>query len=140
MLFMDEFHYKRKIGQNTDPDEKVVFGFKNKKIFDKVMQYADYELLRKEFNLNLLGENENANFDFKIKTFNGACSFVNQLSDLYDEKNFRQLTPGLASLLEQSIEILRININFQPWVSRTLENAEYLRDNTDRIILMPNKL
>lgn len=139
-LSQDGFHYKRKIGQNTDPDEKVVFGFKNKKIFDKVMQYADYELLRKEFNLNLIGESENENFDFKIKSFKGACSFVNQLSDLYDEKNFRQLTPGLVSLLEQSIEILKTNINLYPWVSRTLDNAEYLRDNTDRIVLMPNRL
>ena len=134
-LSEDGFHYKRVIANNQDVTEKVVFGFKNKELFDEAMENADYEMLRNEFNLKDLNESENP---FVIKSFKAACSFINQLSDMYDEKNLCQLPPGLSSMLDQSIIILKDNLNTASWVNKTLEDAEYLRDNISTITCVSN--
>lgn len=136
-LSEDGFHYKRVIANNPDVTEKVVFGFRNKELFDEAMKIADYEMLRNEFNLKDLNESENP---FSIKSFKAACSFVNQLSDMYDEQNLCQLPPGLSSMLDQSIDILKDNLDTAAWVSKTLEDAEYLRDNISTITYISNTL
>lgn len=136
-LSEDGFHYKRIIANNPETSEKVVYGFKNKELFDEAMKNADYEMLREKFNLTDISESEN---QFRIKSFKGACSFVNQLSDMYDEENLCQLPPGLSSMLDQSIDILKDNLNTASWVSKTLEDAEYLRENISTITCVPNTL
>ena len=62
------------------------------------------------------------------KEFLSAVSFVDQLSDLYDEEGFRELTPSLSEYLDSSIETPRKYKDYKPWVERTLENAENLRE------------
>lgn len=109
----------------------------NKELFDEAMKIADYEMLRNEFNLKDLNESENP---FIIKSFKAACSFVNQLSDMYDEQNLCQLPPGLLSMLDQSIDILKDNLDTASWVNKTLEDAEYLRDNISTITYVSNTL
>ena len=78
--------------------------------------------------------------EVKIQTFEGACSFVDQLSDLYDENDWRQLTPGLAAMLNQSIDILKRNLNKAKWVQMTLDNAEYLKENMPEITFFKSSL
>ena len=124
-LLDDGFHYRRKIGGNDDSTEKVIYGFPNEEIAKKAMSIANYEAERQVFNMNLVNEsNENGKLSFE-----GACSFVNQLSDIYDEHGWRQLTPGLSSLLDQSIEVLKQNLDRAKWVKMTLDDAEYLKEH-----------
>lgn len=134
----DGFHYKRKIGTNDDPTEKVIFGFKDQHFAELVMKNADYEMERHKFNMKLVESDGISPFDKKDISFEGACSFVNQLSDLYDEENWRQLTPGLSSLLSTSIHILENNLDRAKWVKVTLDDARYLKDHMSEITFIKN--
>lgn len=98
------------------------------------MDIADYESHRQMFNMSLIKESDD--IDSKISetlSFDGACSFVNQLSDLYDEEQLDQLTPGLSSLLDASIKVLHANLNNAKWVKMTLDNAKFLRNHISEI-------
>lgn len=132
----DGFHYRRKIGDNDDPTEKVIYGFPNEDVARKAMSIADYEAKRSTLNMNLVNE---SNEDGQL-SFDGACSYVNQLSDLYDERGWRQLTPGLSSLLDQSIEVLKQNVDKAKWVKMTLSDAEYLKDHMPKITFFKDKI
>lgn len=66
-------------------------------------------------------------------TFEGACSYVTQLSDLYDECKWDQLTPGLSALLDQSIEVIRKNVGKAKWVQMTLDEALWLKEHMPEI-------
>lgn len=135
-LMNDGFHYKRKIGNNDDPTEKVIYGFPDQEIANKAMSIADYEAKRQALNMNLVKES----IDDIDLTFDGACSFVNQLSDLYDEEQWRQLTPGLSSLLDKSIDVIKQNVDKAKWVKITLDDAEYLREHMPQITFFRNTL
>ena len=143
-LMNDGFHYYRIIGDNDDESVKIIFGFPNEETAEKAFALADYEAKRKSFNMNTINDssndvNENESNDGPT-TFKGACSFVNQLSDLYDEEGWRQLTPGLSSMLNTSIEILKNNIDKAEWVKMTLDDAMYLREHMPGITLIKNTL
>lgn len=122
-LSTDGFHYERIIGTSIDPVKKVIFGFKSKEIANKVMQSADYETRKDLFNTDLL-KNES---DSSRSDLDCAASFVNQLSDLYDEENLTQLTPGLSAEFDDSIEVLKAHVGEAEWISTTLELANYMR-------------
>lgn len=142
-LSEDGFHYKRKIANNDDATEKVIYGFKDKETADKVLALSAYEMARREFNeksiLNGISS-LNESFIGKKLSFKGACSFVNQLSDMYDEEGIRQLPPQLSAVLDQSIEVLEDNINYAKWVQTTLDDAKYLRSHISSIELIANRL
>lgn len=129
-LDKDGFHFKRIIGQseNEEPDRKVIFGFKDSKIAAEVLSQSDYEIRRSYFNNEILKENGSEPADFHY-----AVSFVDQLSDLYDEEGFRDLTPGLADDLDSSIKILEKYKNHKDWVKNTLDNALNLKELMPRI-------
>lgn len=142
-LSNDGFHYKRKIANRDDSTEKVIYGFKDKATADKVLALSAYEMARHEFNEQSILNNIssiNESFIGKDLSFEGACSFVNQLSDMYDEEGIRQLPPTLSAVLDQSIEILKSNVNRAKWVKMTLSDAEYLRQNISTIELFVNRL
>lgn len=134
LLSNDGFHYKRKIGNNGTATEKVIYGFKDAATMKKAMDTADYESRRQMFNMSLIKESDDSNNEIpEALSFDGACSFVNQLSDLYDEEQLDQLTPGLSSLLDTSIKVLHANINNAKWVKMTLDNAKFLRSHISEI-------
>lgn len=135
-LSMDGFHYKRKIGENTTTTEKVIYGFPNQEIANRALSTTDYEVNRHEFNAQALAETDDK---FLPGSFKGACSFVDQLSDLYDEQGWDQLTPGLSAMLDKSINILKQNTDKGTWVSQYIDNAEYLRENMPEITFVKNK-
>jgi len=135
-LMPDGFHYKRVIGASENNTEKVIFGFKNREIAEKVTSSVNYEVRRAEFNTSSLGESREENKPNELKY---ASSFVNQLSDLYDEENLVQLTPGLSSELDDSIEILNKHKNDADWVLRTLDLAKYLRSNVSTVTFFTSK-
>ena len=127
-LLPDGFHYLRIIGQpGTDQDsqfdQKVIFGFKNRELADEVMSKVEYELKRKEFNQDVMTETGNDSSDLRY-----ATSFINQLSDLYDEEGFRTLTPGLSGELDLAIDTLRKHKDEKDWIDDTLRNALSLRE------------
>ena len=136
-LSKDGFHYKRKIGKNSEATEKVVYGFPSQDIADKAMASANYEIERHKLNMQLINEDEDGK---KELSFDGACSFVDQLSDLYDDEGWRQLTPGLSALLDQSIEVIKKNTKQENWIQMTLDNALYLREHMDEISFVKNTL
>lgn len=141
-LSEDGFHYKRKIAGNDDATEKVIYGFKDREVANRVMAMSAYEMARREFNeKSILGETPlNESFIGKDLSFKGACSFVNQLSDMYDEEGIRQLPPQLSAVLDQSIGVLKDNIGYAKWVQTTLADAEYLRQHISSVELIPNRL
>lgn len=57
-----------------------------------------------------------------------AASFINQLSDLYDEDGFRELTPGLSAELDTAMETLDKYKHQESWVKYTLATAHSLRE------------
>ena len=134
-LSMDGFHYKRKIGSNNDTIEKVVYGFPNQDIANKAMASADYEIKRHKLNMQAINEDASQQL-----SFDGACSFIDQLSDLYDEENWRQLTPGLSAMLDASIDVIENANNREKWVQMTLNNAKYLREHMPKITFIKNDL
>lgn len=77
-LSPDGFHYERHIGGNDDNTEKVIFGFRNKEIADKVKADAEYEYYRRMFNFNTVNGKklDEANANDKDVSFEYACSFV----------------------------------------------------------------
>ena len=135
-LSKDGFHYKRKIGKNTEATEKVVYGFPSQDVADKAMASANYEIERHKLNMQLVNEDE----QHESLSFDGACSFVDQLSDLYDDEGWRQLTPGLSSLLDKSIEVIKQNIGSENWIQMTLDNAVYLKEHMPEITFVKNTL
>ena len=62
------------------------------------------------------------------------------MSDLYDDEGWRQLTPGLSALLDQSIEVIKKNATQENWIQMTLDNALYLREHMDEISFVKNTL
>ena len=88
--------------------------------------------------MNLINEDRSVNN--KQLSFDGACSFVDQLSDLYDEEGWRQLTPGLLVLLDTSIEVIKNNVGSEKWIQMTLDNALYLREHMHEIEFVKNTL
>ena len=136
-LSKDGFHYKRKIGANNEATEKVVYGFPNQDVANRAMASANYEIERHKLNMQLINEVESSK---KELSFDGACSFVDQLSDLYDDEGWRQLTPGLSTLLDQSIEVIKNNAEQEKWIQMTLDNALYLREHMDEISFVKNEL
>lgn len=136
-LMPDGFHYKRMIGTSDNNVEKVIFGFKNREIAEKVTADVNYEMRKTEFNIASIGEGQE---DDKPNELKYASSFVNQLSDLYDEENMVQLTPGLSSELDASIEILNKYQNDAAWISRTLDLARYLRSNVSTVTFFTSKI
>ena len=136
-LSKDGFHYKRKIGKNNEATEKVVYGFPSQDVADRAMASANYEIERHKLNMQLINEDEDGK---KELSFDGACSFVDQLSDLYDDKGWRQLTPWLSALLDHSIEVIKKNTKQENWIQMTLDNALYLREHMDEILFVKNTL
>lgn len=136
-LSKDGFHYKRKIGANESATEKVVYGFPNQDIADRAMASANYEIERHKLNMRLINEDETCKREL---SFDGACSFVDQLSDLYDDEGWRQLTPGLSVLLDKAIEVIKKNSEQENWIQMTLDNAIYLREHMDEIKFVKNTL
>ena len=136
-LSRDGFHYKRKIGKSNEAIEKIVYGFPNQDIADRALASANYEIERHKLNMQLINEDE---YGKKDLSFDGACSFVDQLSDLYDDEGWRQLTPGLSVLLDKSIEVIKKNNSHENWVQMTLDNALYLREHMDEIEFVKNTL
>lgn len=134
-LSNDGFHYKRKIGSNNEATEKVIYGFPNQEIADKAMASADYEIERHKLNMQMINENKSSQL-----SFDGACSFIDQLSDLYDEEDWRQLTPGLSAMLDASIDIIEKSENRENWVKMTLDNAKYLKEHMPKITFVKNDL
>ena len=124
-LDADGFYYKRIIGQseNEEPDRKVIFGFRDAKITAEVIGNVDYEIRRNYFNNDLLKESGD-----ELKDFHYAVSFVDQLSDLYDEEGLRDLTPGLAKDLDLAIKTLEKYKHHKDWVQYTLDNALNLKE------------
>ena len=133
----DGFHYKRKIGKNSEATEKVVYGFPSQDVADRAMASANYEIERHKLNMQLINEDEPSKREL---SFDGACSFVDQLSDLYDDEGWRQLTPGLSAMLDQSIEVIKKNAEQEKWIQMTLDNALYLREHMDEISFVKNTL
>lgn len=129
-LLDDGFHYRRKIGANSNATEKVIYGFPDQDTANKAMNAAEYESKRTTLNMDLINRKQDLDEaeDGKL-SFEGACSYVNQLSDLYDEQGWDQLTPGLSALLDQSIEVIKDNVNKEKWVKMTLDEALWLREN-----------
>lgn len=137
-LSKDGFHYKRKIGKNNEATEKIVYGFPSQDVADRAMASANYEIERHKLNMQLINEDETGKRG--DLSFDGACSFVDQLSDLYDDEEWRQLTPGLSALLDQSIEVIKKNNKQENWIRMTLDNALYLREHMDEIKFVKNTL
>lgn len=77
---------------------------------------------------NLANESEDSPL-----TFEGACSYVTQLSDLYGECKWDQITSRLSKLLDQSIEVIRNNVGRAKWVQMTLDEAMWLREHMPEI-------
>jgi len=84
---------------------------------------VDYEIRRNYFNNDLLKESGD-----ELKDFHYAVSFVDQLSDLYDEEGLRDLTPGLAKDLDLAIKTLEKYKHHKDWVQYTLDNALNLKE------------
>ena len=62
-----------------------------------------------------------------------SVSFINQLSDLYDEEGFITLTPGISNELNNSIDILEKYKNLFDWINDILDNVYSLRKRMPKI-------
>lgn len=121
-LDQDGFHYYRSIGK-SEPLRKVIYGFRNQEYLNKVLKIIDYQEMRKKFNLSeSVLESKEYPEDLKY-----SSSFVNQLSDLFDEEEITELTPTLSAVLDSSINTLKRYIGKFDWVEKTYEFAKFLR-------------
>lgn len=64
-LSKDGFHYKRKIGKNSEATEKVVYGFPSQDVADRAMASANYEIKRHKLNMQLINEDEDGKKSFR---------------------------------------------------------------------------
>ena len=129
-LDQDGFHYYRSIGK-SEPLRKVIYGFRDQKTLDKVLKTIDYQEMRKKFNLSeSVLESEEYPKDLKY-----SSSFVNQLSDLFDEGEITELTPTLSAVLDSSIRTLKKHIGQFSWVEKTYEFAKFLKEDIPQMKL-----
>lgn len=120
----DGFHYSRIIGESKKEIEKVIFGFPSKEYMDKFIHDQKYLEERKMFNLSKkVLESRNTSDDLAY-----ASSFVEQLSDLTDEKRIIEMSPQLSAVLDESIEVLKKHIGEYDWVQDDYDTATYLRE------------
>ena len=87
--------------------------------------------MRKKFNLSeSVLESEEYPKDLKY-----SSSFVNQLSDLFDEGEITELTPTLSAVLDSSIRTLKKHIGQFSWVEKTYEFAKFLKEDIPQMKL-----
>lgn len=122
-LSVDGFHYKRKIGDQTEESEKVIFGFPNQATMDKVLAEVGYEEKRELFNLSKTIF-ESSKYPEELEQ---ASSFIIQLSDLYDENTLTELVPSLCADFDTAIQTMERYSSEYKWVADELDYAKELR-------------
>lgn len=126
LLSDDGDHYRIVAGENEEqpdePLEHMIFTFWEEQPEQTFLE-IEAEIRKDHFNAEAMEANGG-----DPKDLHRASSFVNQLSDLHDEKGWRELTPGLSDELGTAIQTLEKYKEYAPWVQYTLENALSLRE------------
>lgn len=123
-LLDDGVHFRRNMGNPGESEAKALFGFKDRQTAENFLSQMDCEIKQHEFNSEALHGSE-----VRPKDLGYAVSFVDQLTDLYDEEGFRDLTPGLSAELDASIETLEKHLTQRTWVKHALSSARFLRES-----------
>lgn len=76
----------------------------------------------------------------KQLSFEGAYSFIEQLHGLYSKEGWRQLTPKLMDLLDESIEVIAQNDKPSKHSCQLLEDAKFLKKHMYGITFIRNTL
>lgn len=117
----DGTHYIRKIGVDDTLYKKVIYGFRDKESYDKVMTeikgHTDFMN-----RINQLGQS----FVKYPRDVNKAIFIIENIYNLHYEDGFNELLPEWYELLSQSIDILK-NSNVQDGtIKQYIETSQHL--------------
>ena len=136
-LCEDGAHYKRFLSSSDiEPTQKIIFGFKDKAMMDKVMSSIDnYGQFKIDVNsaLNDLYEDEDVVSDDE-KSLEAASIFIQELDEKHDE-GFNEMLPSWKKQLKEAINRFlkekrkkSISINEKAYVDANLNTAKLLID------------
>lgn len=129
----DMVHYSRPIGSNNEMFEKMIYGFKSKEDFERILKYVDdYERFMKEVN-NITEACGNSKYSLK------QCYYIiDNIYRLHEEDGFQELLPTWHQALLDTLTILR-NCNTQTETTNDyIDYATYLLE--DMSVLTVNSL
>ena len=112
-LCEDGVHYKRKIGLGNEVFEKMIFGFRDEGILEKIKtEFEDYEDFRKEINESLV-------FLDKVKE---AFEVVNFFVEANEEQGLEDLFQDWYDSISQAISILK---EYKYYFGKKSENLDW---------------
>lgn len=117
----DGAHYIRKIGVDGTSYKKVIYGFRDKEFYDKVMKeiknYANFM-----DRINHLGES----FVRYPQEVNNAIYIIENIYNLHYEDGFNELLPEWHELLIQSIDVLKNSTIQDGTIQQYIETSQHL--------------
>lgn len=120
-LLDDGAHYIRKIGIDGTEYKKIIYGFRDKELYDKVMaeieNYADF--MKK---INQLGES----FIRYPQNINNAIYIIENIYNLHYEDGFNELLPQWYDLLQKSLNELQGCGIADGTIKQYIETCEHL--------------
>ena len=109
----DNVHYQRIIGKSTEPTTKAIYGFKDLKTYNLVMEklteltgFVDYNEFKNKINSSeQLFEDIDMYSNHENKTVSVAIEIVIQCGNLYED-GWYEITPQIYTLLKWAVNIL----------------------------------
>ena len=132
----DKVHYKRFIGISQTIATKCIYGFKDEKVFDKVVNnienltgFDTYEDFKNHVNKQprILQEVEYQENHPDLETAY-AIEMIIQFSGMYDEGQMREITENMFYFLKTAVNILKEKDQTDKQVSQYLKEGLYLME------------
>ena len=109
----DNVHYQRVIGNSTEPTTKAIYGFKDLKTYNLVMEklteltgFVNYEEFKNKINSSeQLFEDIDMYSNHENKTISVAMEIIIQCGNLYED-GWHEVTPQIYTLLKWAVDIL----------------------------------
>lgn len=131
----DNVHYERPIGKDGEYFEKMIFGFCNEALYEKVLEdVEDYYGFREYVNNqnNFLTENFASEDNFTVKD---ATYIIERIYMANEEDGLIELTPSMNKLLEFSVSYLKQLKEKNNNIIQYIEFGSYLLENTHIIAI-----
>lgn len=119
----DNAHYERPIGENREYYRKIIYGIKNKEMFDKAVQSVeDYGTFMKK--INQMKESTNNTYNVKQ-----AIYIIDNIYRAHEEDGFNELIPSWHNALLNSLETLNNVLDKTEEIEDYINDAQYLLDS-----------
>lgn len=125
VLLEDGAHYQRPIGPDGDVFTKIIYGFRNEKIYNKIMEeVTNYQEFMRRINSGQIVESVNS-----LPYLQYAAIFVVEgVYRMFYEDEYAEITPQIHKTLSYALKILKTIEEKNETIEKYIELAEYFID------------